>query len=342
MNNRKITRPALVLGTTAMVLASGAAFAAPVGGWGDLVEAVSPSVVFIEVSGVARPGPETPVGAEEAQGLGTGFIISGDGEIVTNHHVIDGASSVEVKLADGRSYDAVVVGSDPLTDIALLKITTDADLSVARFGVSADMRAGDDVLAVGNPFGLGNTVTTGIVSATSRNIHAGPFDDFIQTDAAINRGNSGGPLFNDAGEVIGVNSMIFSPGGGSVGIGFAVPSDLVQTVVADLMDDGTITRGWLGVQIKPMSDEIADVLGLEGPKGAVVEKVVADSPAAKAGLIEGDIILSIDGVEISELRDLTRAVANTAPDATATMDVLHKGKKTTLDVKIGLLGGADA
>ena len=299
-------------------------------------------MVYIEVSGVAKPGPETPEGADDLQGLGTGFIISEDGEIVTNHHVVDGASNVEVKLANGRSFDAVVVGSDPMTDIALLKITTDADLSVATFGVSAEMRAGDEVFAVGNPFGLGNTVTSGIVSATSRNIHAGPFDDFIQTDAAINRGNSGGPLFNDQGEVIGVNSMIFSPGGGSVGIGFAVPSDLVQTVVADLKDVGTITRGWLGVQIKPMSDEIANVLGLEAPKGAVVERVVADSPAAKAGLVEGDIILSIDGVEITELRDLTRAVANTAPDATATMVVLHKGKETTLDVMIGLLGSADA
>ncbi len=341
MNNQKTTSRALMLGTTVMALASSAALAAPVGGWGDLVEAVSPSVVYIEVSGVAKPDPTAPSDENALRGLGSGFIITGDGEIVTNHHVVEGATSVVVKLANGRSYDAVVVGSDAMTDIALLKITTDADLAVAQFGVSDDMRAGDEVFAVGNPFGLGNTVTSGIVSATSRNIHAGPFDDFIQTDAAINQGNSGGPLFNDEGEVIGVNSMIFSPGGGSVGIGFAVPSDLVQTVVADLMDDGTITRGWLGVQIKPMSEEIANVLGYDIPKGAVVEMVVADSPAANAGLVDGDIILSIDGAEIVELRDLTRAVANTTPDATAQIVVLHKGKEIVLAVLIGLLGAAD-
>lgn len=337
MNKRKTTASALVLGTTAMALTASTALAAPVGGWGDLVEAVSPSVVYIEVTGAARSGPGRQGNQNPSEGVGAGFIISSDGEIVTNHHVVDGATDVDVKLADGRSFDAEVVGSDPMTDIALLRITPDTELAVARFGASEEMRAGDEVFAIGNPFGLGNTVTAGIVSATSRNIHSGPFDDFIQTDAAINRGNSGGPLFNDAGEVIGVNSMIFSPGGGSVGIGFAVPSDLVQTVIADLMDDGTITRGWLGVRITPMPEEIANVLGYDTPRGAVIEKVMANSPAAKAGLKGGDIILSFDGTDIVELRDLTRAVANTTPETTAEIVVLHKGKQKSLDVMIGLL-----
>ena len=204
------------------------------------------------------------------------------------------------------------------------------------------MRAGDEVFAVGNPFGLGGTVTSGIVSATSRNINSGPFDDFIQTDAAINRGNSGGPLFNDAGQVVGMNTAIYSPDGGSVGIGFAVPSDLVQTIVADLEDDGTVTRGWLGVQIRPMTEGVASVLGYDAPRGAVVEAVMPDSPAAKAGLVNGDIILSFDGTDIEELRDLTRAVAETAPDADSQMTVLHKGSEKTYEVTIGTLEAEEA
>lgn len=339
------------------------ALAVPPGGYGDLVEAITPSVVFIEVSTKAVPAdfsqsmpegmPEElkrrfeemmPGGPNMAprQGVGSGFIISPEGEIVTNHHVVDGAETVTVKLADGRSFEAKVVGSDPMTDIALLKVETDEALPAVSFGKSADMRAGDEVIAVGNPFGLGGTVTSGIVSATSRDIHSGPFDDFIQTDAAINKGNSGGPLFNNAGEVIGVNTAIFSPDGGSVGIGFAVPSDLVQTIVADLDEDGSVTRGWLGVQIKPMSEEIASVLGLDAPKGAVIEMVSEDSPAEKAGLEKGDIVMSFDGAEIGELRDLTRAVATTAPDATAEIVVLRKGKEVTLDVTIGTLKPKEA
>lgn len=328
----------------AAVVLPSVGLAAPVGGYGDLVETVSPSVVYIEVTSATGPKHAgTPSDKKDGQNsLGSGFIISADGEIVTNHHVVAGATRVVVKLADGRSFDAKVVGSDPLTDIALLKVSTDEDLPVVAFGTSDTMRAGDEVFAVGNPFGLGNTVTAGIVSAMSRNINSGPYDDFIQTDAAINRGNSGGPLFNNDGEVIGVNTMIFSPGGGSVGIGFAVPSDLVRTVVIDLEDDGTITRGWLGVQIKPMSDEIADVLGYKTPKGAVIEMVSEDSPAAAAGLEVGDIILSFAGTEITELRDLTRAVANTSPDETAQVVVLHKGAKVTRDVQIGLLKPREA
>ncbi|MDK3073771.1 trypsin-like peptidase domain-containing protein [Sedimentitalea sp. JM2-8] len=359
---RRMTLTGALAATTALAVAPGVALAVPPGGYGDLVEAVSPSVVFIEVTTKAGPVEDAgalPEGLPEAfkrrfgqmmpdqgsskrQGVGSGFIISETGEIVTNHHVVQGADSVLVKFADGRSLPATVVGSDSMTDIALLKVESDETLPVVPFGDSATVRAGDEVVAVGNPFGLGGTVTSGIVSATSRNIHSGPYDDFIQTDAAINRGNSGGPLFNAAGEVIGVNTAIFSPDGGSVGIGFAVPSDLVQTVVADLKDDGQITRGWLGVQIRPMSDEIASVLGYDSPKGAVIEAVTEGSPADKAGLIDGDIILAFNDTEISELRDLTRAVASSQPDKPATMTVLHKGETVTREVVIGTLQPQDA
>ncbi len=356
---------AALASTSMLALAPSAALAVPPGGYGDLVETVSPSVVFIEVSGQAdqpRTAMTLPQGMPEElrrrfqemmpkqgrdggaphRGVGSGFIISADGQIVTNHHVVNGADSVVVKLADGRSFDATVIGGDPLTDIALLKVDTDADLPAVRFGSSEAMRAGDEVVAVGNPFGLGGTVTSGIISATSRNIQAGPFDDFIQTDAAINRGNSGGPLFNTDGEVIGVNTAIYSPDGGSVGIGFSVPSDLVQTIVADLQDDGTVTRGWLGVQIKPMPEEIASVLGFDSPRGAMIEAVTEDSPADRAKLRKGDIILSFDGTEISDLRDLTRAVALTDPDRTAEIVLLHKGKEVTRQVTVGSRGEQDA
>ena len=353
-----------VLGATGLSLgAASPALAVPAGGYGDLVAAVSPAVVYIEVTAKAQPtdlSGQLPEGLPEGlrrqfermmpptgemparQGLGSGFIISEDGKIVTNNHVVEGAERVTVKLADGRAFDAAVVGSDPLTDVAVLQLDTDESLPFVRFGDSDAMRAGDEVVAVGNPYGLGGTVTSGIVSALSRNINSGPYDDYIQTDAAINRGNSGGPLFNNAGEVIGMNTAIFSPDGGSVGIGFAVPSDLVQHIVADLSDDGTITRGWLGVQIKPMPEDIAQVLGYETPKGAVIENVTPDSPAAKAGLKQGDIILSFNGSEISELRDLTRAVAATTPEAVVPVTVLHKGAEKTLDVTIGTLANPNA
>lgn len=355
---------AALASTSLVAITPTTALAVPAGGYADLVETISPSVVFIEVSGksaAAGPKMEMPEGmpeelrrrfeqmmpgdgaqAQPVHGLGSGFIISKDGQIVTNNHVVEGADSVSVKLSDGRSFDAKVVGSDPMTDIALLKIEAEVDLPAVTFGSSEAMRVGDEVVAMGNPFGLGGTVTTGIVSAKSRNINSGPYDDFIQTDAAINRGNSGGPLFNNAGEVIGVNTAILSPGGGSVGIGFSVPSDLVQNIVADLADDGTITRGWLGVQIRPMTQEVAEVLGYGTPKGAVIEAVGDDSPAQKAGLEKGDIILSFNGRAIEELRDLTRAVADTDPDETAAVVVLHKGKEVTRDVTIGTLKPSEA
>ncbi|WP_346426037.1 trypsin-like peptidase domain-containing protein [Thioclava sp. JM3] len=263
----------------------------PTGGYAALIEQFSPAVVLVEVSTKVTPAdaeggipndeffkefhrrfgdqmpqmPEIP-GSPERQGLGSGFIISSDGLIVTNNHVIDGATTVTVKFDDGSEHEATVVGADRLTDIALLDIKG-TGLPTVAFGSSDAMRVGDEVIAVGNPLGLGGTVTTGIVSAKDRNINAGPFDEFIPTDAAINRGNSGGPLFNDQGEVIGVNTAIFSPNGGSAGIGFAVPSDLVSKIVADLQDDGQIDRGWLGVQIKPVSEEVAEVLGLDAGQG---------------------------------------------------------------------------
>ncbi|WP_151979171.1 MULTISPECIES: Do family serine endopeptidase [unclassified Roseovarius] len=352
-----------VLGATGLSLGiASPALAVPAGGYGDLVAAVSPAVVYIEVTAKAQPTnmsgqlpedlPEElrrqfermmPEGEMPArQGLGSGFIISEDGKIVTNNHVVEGAETVTVKLADGRAFDATVIGSDPLTDVAVLQLDTEEPLPFVRFGKSDAMRAGDEVVAVGNPYGLGGTVTSGIVSALSRNINSGPYDDYIQTDAAINRGNSGGPLFNNAGEVIGMNTAIFSPDGGSVGIGFAVPSDLVQHIVADLSDDGMITRGWLGVQIKPMPEDIAQVLGYDTPRGAVIENVTPDSPAAKAGLMQGDIILSFNETAIAELRDLTRAVAATDPEAVVPVTVLHKGTEKTLDVTIGTLANPNA
>lgn len=347
------------LGTTSLVtLAPTTALAVPAGGYADLIEQLSPAVVLVEVTAQVTPAeaqggmpndeffrefqrrfgdqmpqmPQMP-GSLERQGLGSGFIISGDGLIVTNNHVIDGATSVTVKFADGSEYEATVVGADPLTDIALLDIEG-TDLPTVAFGSSDAMRVGDEVIAMGNPFGLGGTVTTGIVSAKDRNINAGPFDEFIQTDAAINQGNSGGPLFNDQGEVIGVNTAIFSPNGANAGIGFAVPSDLVSKIVADLQDDGEVDRGWLGVQIKPVSEEVASVLGLDAGQGTQVEGVIADTPAEKAGLMVGDIVLSFDGTRIEDARDLTRAVATTAPDTASRIEILRKGERMTLDVTL--------
>ena len=358
---RRTTAAALtaaMLAATALTGTAGSALAVPPGGYAELVEQVSPAVVFIEVEGVTRTAGEMPQNMppqmrrfyeeqwpdrqERGQGLGSGFIISEDGKIVTNHHVVAGAEKVTVKLADGRKFVAEVMGSDPMTDIALLKVEAEDALPTVAFGSSEALRVGDEVVAVGNPFGLGGTVTSGIVSALSRDIRSGPFDDFIQTDAAINRGNSGGPLFNNDGDVVGVNTAIISPGGGSVGIGFAVPSDLVQTVIADLADDGELSRGWLGVQIRPMTEEIAAVLGYDSPKGAVIEAVQEGSPAEKAGLRSGDIILSFAGKEVGDLRDLTRAVATTAPEQTAEIILLRRGEKLTLDVTIGKLAPQEA
>lgn len=343
----------------------GAAMAAPEN-LPDLVEEISDAVVSVEVSVQISPAqgrgrmqndeffeefrrrfgdrmPQMPDGPGERlrNGVGSGFVISEEGLVVTNHHVIDDAESVTVTFNDGTSYEATVVGADPLTDIALLDIEGE-DHPVVAFGSSEAMRVGDDVVAMGNPFGLGSTVTTGIVSAKDRNLGSGGLNAFIQTDAAINRGNSGGPLFNEAGEVIGVNTAIISPTGGSAGIGFAVPSDLVEEIVADLEADGQIDRGWLGVQIRPVSEEVANVLGLEAGFGVMVEAVIAEAPAAEAGIAQGDIVLKFNGTAIEMARDLTRAVSRTAPGSDATVTVLRKGEELVLDVTLANRAENDA
>ncbi len=279
-------------------------------------------------------GAPTPQGP--AQALGSGFIITEDGYVVTNNHVIEQAASIEVVLEDERRFEATLIGTDPATDIALLKIESDEALPHVEWGASDDLEIGDWTIAIGNPFGLGGTVTAGILSARSRNINAGPYDDFLQTDAAINRGNSGGPLFNVAGDVVGVNTAIVSPSGGSVGIGFAVPSAVAQRIVADLREDGAVERGWLGVSIQPVTDDIAGALGMETAKGTLVSSVTRGSPAEAAGLVPGDVILSLGGEAVEDPRDLSLAVADLEVGSAAQLTVLRSGAEQVLDVTIGL------
>ncbi|TMV84555.1 PDZ domain-containing protein, partial [Thioclava sp. BHET1] len=238
---------------------------------------------------------------------------------------------------DGTTLPAKVVGTDPITDVALIKVQADKALPAVQFGSSKQIRVGDDVMAVGNPFGLGGTVTTGIISAKARDLGNGSYDDFLQTDAAINKGNSGGPLFDDAGQVVGMNTAIISPDGGSVGIGFAVPSDVVQNVVDQIEQHGKVAHGWLGIEIRQVSPDVAAALGMDTPHGAMVADVNPGSPAAKAGLKRGDIITSFDGTNIKKVNDLPRAVAMTAPDTKAKVDVLRAGKQVQLDVSVGLM-----
>ncbi|MBV7410383.1 S1C family serine protease [Maritimibacter sp. DP1N21-5] len=353
------------LTTIDTTIATPAYAAAPVaGGYVDLVEQVAPAVVTIEVTQKlpdaaemqgqrGLQGQQMPEGFEEfarrfgfempngqqvepqpMQGAGTGFIISEDGRVVTNAHVVRNADEVEVTLSDGRTLSAEVIGADTATDIALLKVEAEG-LPALNFGESEALKVGQNVIAMGNPFGLGNTVTTGIVSALGRDLRSGPFDDFIQTDAAINRGNSGGPLMDEAGNVIGMNTAIISPTGGSIGLGFAVPSDLVKEVVADLSDDGAVDRGWLGVQIEPVSDEVAAALGMENERGTIIAEVMEDTPAKEAGLMQGDIVTMVNGAAIDGPRGLTRAIAGDQPGATVELTLLRKGKEMTLDVTLG-------
>ena len=239
---------------------------------------------------------------QHMHGEGSGFIISADGLIVTNAHVAGGADKITILLDDGRELPATLKGIDEKTDLALLKVDAGKALPYVTFGDSSKVRVGDAVVAVGNPFGLGGTVTAGIVSATGREIGSGPYDDFLQIDAPINRGNSGGPAFNVKGEVVGVNSAIFSPSGGSVGIGFAISSNLAKEIVADLQDDGKVQRGWLGVQIQGVDEDLASHLGLDKPRGALVGEVQPDSPAAAAGVEQGDVVLSFNGKQIDQVR----------------------------------------
>jgi serine protease Do len=281
--------------------------------------------------------PQSPNGQAKRIALGSGFIVDPSGYVVTNSHVVGDATKVEVTLQDDSKYPAKIVGRDPKTDLAVLKINADKPLPYVKFGDSSAAQVGDWVMAVGNPFGLGGTVTTGIISARGRDIHSGPFDDFLQIDAPINRGNSGGPTFNLEGEVIGINTAIYSPNGGSVGIGFAVPSNAAKTIVAQLEEHGKVSRGWLGVQIQEVTPAIAASLGLHGEKGALVAVVTPDSPGAKAGIKQGDVILSFNGTDVSQLRDLPRMVAGTAPDTAATMTVWRNGEKVELHTKVGEL-----
>jgi serine protease Do len=278
------------------------------------------------------PGEE---GSVQRIALGSGFIVDPSGLIVTNNHVVGEAGKVEIILQDNSKYPAKVIGRDPRTDIAVLKIAADKPLPYVAFGDSGSMQVGDWVVAVGNPFGLGGSVTTGIISARGRDIHSGQFDDFLQIDAPINRGNSGGPAFNLNGEVIGINTAIYSPNGGSVGIGFAVPSNVAKTVVAQLEAHGKVTRGWLGVQIQEVTPAIAASLGLHGEQGALVAVVTPDSPGAQAGLKQGDVILSFNGGEVKQMRDLPRLVAATAPGSAAALTVWRNGQSSELSTTLG-------
>ncbi|HUZ63190.1 MAG TPA: DegQ family serine endoprotease [Acetobacteraceae bacterium] len=273
-------------------------------------------------------------GPEKLQKLGSGFIIGASGIIVTNNHVIDHANTIKVTLHDGSTFTAKLLGHDDTTDLAVLKISAGHPLPFVSFGDSAKARIGDWVLAIGNPYGLGGSVSAGIVSARGRNIQQGPYDDFIQTDAAINRGNSGGPLFNMDGQVIGINTAIYSPSGGSIGIGFAIPADLAKVVVAQLRQYGKARRGWLGVRIQSVTPDIAAALGLPHAEGALVAGVIDGGPAAGAKIASGDVILRFNNAPVQDMHSLPRMVAETAIGSTVPVEVWHKGKSVTLQIKL--------
>jgi serine protease Do len=287
--------------------------------------------------------PTSPSGEENVSALGSGFVVDAEkGYIVTNNHVIKDADEIKVILHDNTTLDATRVGVDEKTDLAVLKVTPKKGALVATtWGNSDESKVGSWVLAIGNPFGLGGTVTAGIISARQRDISAGPYDDFIQTDASINRGNSGGPMFNTKGEVIGVNTAIFSPSGGSVGIGFAVPSSLAKNVVDQLIKYGQTKRGWLGVRIQEVTPEIAESLGLPSTNGALVSDVTKGGPSEKAGIEAGDVILSFDNHDIGQLRQLPRLVAESEVGKEATLTLWHKGQKKTVKVALGQLESAE-
>jgi serine protease Do len=336
-------------------------------GFSDLVAAVKPAVVSVRVKADAAPhgvfdGEDNPLegtpferffkefrgpngqrirpderqGRQFSQGQGSGFFISADGYIVTNNHVVDHAVKVEVLTDSGASYTAKVIGRDAKSDLALIKVDGHTDFPFVKLADSAP-RVGEWVVAMGNPFGLGGTVTAGIVSAQGRDIGSGPYDNYIQIDAPVNRGNSGGPTFNLKGEVIGVNTAIYSPSGGSVGIAFDIPASTVASVIPQLQKNGHVARGWLGVQIQPVTQEIADSLGLKAAAGALISEPQADSPAAKAGLKSGDVIVSVDAVEVKDPRDLARTIAAKGPDKAVALNIIRDGKEQTVNLKLGQL-----
>ncbi len=284
--------------------------------------------------GDGGPGGMQPEHHGARGAVGSGFIISADGYVVTNNHVVDHARTVQVTLDDGRTLDAKVIGKDAKTDVALLKIKAGGDFPYVQLGKAAP-QVGDWVVAIGNPFGLGGTVTAGIVSARGRDIGAGPYDDFLQIDAPINKGNSGGPTFNVNGEVVGMNTAIASPSGGSVGLAFAIPADTVQAVIDQLRTDGKVARGYLGVQIQPVTQDIADGLGLDKAKGALVDHVENGTPAAKAGLKAGDVIQKINGDAVDNARELSRRIAGMKPGAKVELGYLRGGKGDTATVTLG-------
>jgi serine protease Do len=289
-----------------------------------------------------RGGPEgmqpRGKGRGTVMGQGSGFFISADGYAVTNNHVVDKAESVQVNTDDGKTYTAKVIGTDARTDLALIKVEGGSFPYVKLS--DGNPRIGDWVIAVGNPFGLGGTVTAGIVSARGRDIGAGAYDDFIQIDAPVNKGNSGGPTFDTEGNVIGVNTAIYSPSGGSVGIAFAIPSDTVKTVIAQLKDHGSVSRGWIGVQIQPVTQDIADSIGLKKAEGALVAEPQADGPAAKAGIKAGDVITAVDGAAVKDARDLAKKIGGKAPKATVKLAVMSGGAEKTVNLTLGELPNA--
>jgi serine protease Do len=343
-------------------------------GFADIVERVKPSVISVKVNiaeklakddtsgnddspfqpgspmerffrrfggpdGMPRGLPGGPRGRGAVTGQGSGFFISADGFAVTNNHVVDGADKVEVTTDDGKTYKAKVIGTDARTDLALIKVEGASNLPFAKLS-DGKPRIGDWVLAVGNPFGLGGTVTAGIVSASGRDIGNGPYDDFIQIDAPVNKGNSGGPAFNTEGEVMGVNTAIYSPSGGSVGIAFAIPASTVKSVVAQLKDKGSVSRGWIGVQIQPVTADIADSLGLKKAEGALVAEPQANGPAAKAGIESGDVITAVNGETVKDARELARTIGALAPGNSVKLNVLHKGQDKVINLTLGQLPNA--
>jgi serine protease Do len=329
-------------------------------GFADIVEKVKPSVISVRVK-MERPAnstfdedelpfppgspferffkrfgmPNVPNGKEVITGQGSGFFISQDGYAVTNNHVVENAENVTVTTDDGKTYSAKVIGTDSRTDLALIKVDG-SNFPYVKLSDNAP-RVGDWVLAVGNPFGLGGTVTAGIVSARGRDIGAGPYDDFIQIDAPVNKGNSGGPTFDVDGNVIGVNTAIFSPSGGSVGIAFAIPADTVKSVISQLRDKGSVTRGWIGVQIQPVTPDIADSMGLKKAVGALVSEPQPDSPAVKAGIQSGDVITSVDGAEVKDARELARRIGTMSPGTSIKLGLIHNGEEKTVTLTLGTL-----
>ncbi len=292
---------------------------------------------FGEQQGIPNPHDHHGKGHLRAVAQGSGFFISPDGYIVTNNHVVKEGQAFTVVLNDGTEMDAKLIGTDPRTDLAVLKVDSSRKFTYVQFADDSKTRVGDWVVAVGNPFGLGGTVTAGIVSARGRNIGAGPYDDFLQIDAAVNRGNSGGPAFNLSGQVIGVNTAIYTPSGGNVGIAFAIPSSIAKQVVNQLIDHGSVKRGWLGVQIQPVTKDIAESLGLKDEHGALVAEPQDNSPAAKAGLKSGDVITAVNGNEVKDPRDLALTIAGIAPGAEAKITYWRDGKSQDSEVKIGVL-----